>query len=146
MKKIIFWAVGFAIVIQVIRPDYTNQPIDKNITLDTDSQVMNVLKTSCYDCHSNETQYLWYHNVAPVSWVLSSNIENGRKALNFSNWKNIDPKVKLERLERAKKVVNNNMMPKSEYVLMHENAALGADEKRLLEAFFDAQIKELSVL
>lgn len=143
MNKIILWVVGITIAIQLIRPDFINNPVDENITLHADSQVMSVLKTSCYDCHSNETQYLWYHNVAPVSWVLSSNIESGRKAINFSEWKNIDPKVKLERLERAKKVVNNNMMPKSEYVMMHENATLSLEQKQLLETFFEAEIQAI---
>jgi len=143
MKKAVFWIVGVAVVIQFVRPDFTNPPVDDKIALNTDPHVMNVLKNSCYDCHSNETRYPWYHNVAPVSWVMSDNISNGRKALDFSNWANIDPKIKLQRLERAKQLVKIEMMPKREYVMMHKNAVLKADEKQILEQFFDAQIKEL---
>lgn len=143
MKMIVYFVVGIAIAIQFIRPDFKNTTVDEKIALNTDYKVMSVLKTSCYDCHSNETQYPWYHNVAPVSWIMSDHIERGRKALDFSNWANIDATVKLERLERAKQLVNNEMMPKHEYLLMHKNAVLNNKEKQTLEQFFDSQIKEL---
>lgn len=143
MKMTVYVAVGIAIAIQFIRPNFKNTAVDEKIALNTDHKVMSVLKTSCYDCHSNETHYPWYHNVAPVSWIMTDNIERGRAALDFSNWANIDAKVKLERLERAKQVVNNEMMPKREYLLMHKNAVLNNEAKQTLEHFFDEQIKEL---
>ncbi len=144
MKKTVYWVLGFAIAIQFIRPDFHNPKVNEEVALTTDTKVMSVLKTSCYDCHSNETKYPWYHNVAPMSWVMSNNINSGRKALDFSNWVNIDEKVKLERLQRAKQLVNNELMPKSEYVLMHKNAILNNEAKKTLEDFFDAQIQKLS--
>jgi hypothetical protein len=144
MKKIAYWVVGIAIAIQFIRPDFNNPKIDESVALNADSHVMSVLKTSCYDCHSSETKYPWYHNVAPMSWLMSNNIANGRKALDFSNWANIDAKVKLERLERAKQLVNIELMPKGEYLLMHKNAVLNREQKKVLESFFDAEIQNLS--
>ena len=143
MKKALFWVVGVAVAIQLIRPDFTNPPVDEKVALNTDPQVMNVLKNSCYDCHSSETKYPWYHNIAPMSWVMAENISSGRKALDFSNWANIAPDVKLQRLERAKLLVNVEMMPKHEYLWMHKNAVLNPQEKQTLEQFFDAQIKAL---
>jgi len=143
MKIVVFFVVAFAIVIQLFRPDFKNPAVDEKVALNTDPHVMNVLKTSCYDCHSNETKYPWYHNVAPVSWIMSNNINNGRKALDFSNWANIDDSVKLKRLERAKQLVSNELMPKHEYLLMHKNAVLTSEDKQTLEQFFDSQIKEL---
>jgi hypothetical protein len=140
MKKIAYWVIGIAIAIQFIRPDFQNPKIDEAVALNTDPKVMSLLKTSCYDCHSSETKYPWYHNIAPMSWVMSTNIDGGRAALDFSNWANIDPKVKLERLTRAKQLVSNEMMPKSEYLLLHKNAVLNTEEKKILEAFFDSQI------
>lgn len=143
MKKAVYWVLGFAIAIQFIRPDFKNPVVDEKVALNTDPKVMGVLKNSCYDCHSNETKYPWYHHIAPVSWVMSDNISSGRKALDFSNWANIDAKIKLERLERAKQLIGNDLMPKSEYLLMHKNAVLDHEAKEMLEQFFDAQIKEL---
>jgi hypothetical protein len=143
MKNVVFVVLGFAIAIQFIRPDFTNPAVDEKITLNGDPKVMSLLKTSCYDCHSNETKYPWYQNVAPVSWFLSDHIEQGRKALNFSNWANIDPNMRLKRLERAKQMISNDSMPKHEYLMMHKNAVLNNEEKQMLEDFFDSQIKEL---
>lgn len=138
-----YFVIGIAIMIQFIRPDFNNPPVDESVALNTDPHVMSVLKTSCYDCHSSETKYPWYQNVAPVSWIMSDNIVRGRKALDFSNWANLDAKVKLERLERAKKMITNEMMPKYEYLLMHKNAVLKNEDKQMLERFFDSQMKEL---
>ncbi|MDD2784733.1 MAG: heme-binding domain-containing protein [Sulfuricurvum sp.] len=143
MKIVVYFLVGFAIVIQLFSPDFKNPTVDEKVALNADPHVMNVLKTSCYDCHSDETKYPWYQNVAPVSWIMSDHIQRGRKALDFSNWANIDPKVKLLRLERATQVVKNEMMPKHEYLLMHKNAILNNEEKQTLEKFFDEQIIEL---
>ncbi len=143
MNKLVYVVIGVAIAIQFIRPGFINPAVDEKVALNTDPKVLSVLKTSCYDCHSSETKYPWYQNVAPVSWIMSDHIVRGRKALDFSNWANIDPKVKLLRLERAKQVINNDMMPKHDYLLMHKNAILNNEEKRTLEEFFDSQIQEL---
>lgn len=143
MKKIAYWVLGTAIAIQLVRPDFNNPKVDEKSALNTDEKVMSILKNSCYDCHSNETKYPWYHHIAPVSWVMADNIEGGRKALDFSTWANIDTNVKLERLKRAKQLINNEMMPKSDYLLMHKNAALTHEEKKILEEFFDSQIEKL---
>ncbi|MDD2830219.1 MAG: heme-binding domain-containing protein [Sulfuricurvum sp.] len=143
MKNVVIVVLGFAIAIQFIRPDFTNPAVDEKIALNGDPKVMSVLKTSCYDCHSSETQYPWYQNIAPVSWIMSDHITQGRKALDFSNWANIDTNMRLKRLERAKQMISNDLMPKHEYLLMHKNAVLNHEEKQLLEEFFDAQIKAL---
>jgi hypothetical protein len=143
MKKSVFWVLGIALVMQFIRPDFKNPLVDEKVALNTDPKIMNVLKNSCYDCHSSETKYPWYHNIAPVSWVMSDNIDSGRKAIDFSNWANMDAKVKVQRLERGKQLIANELMPKGEYVLMHKNAVLNNEEKQILEQFFDSQLKEL---
>lgn len=143
MKIVLYFVIVVAIAMQFIRPDFKNPAVDEKVTLNADPHVMSTLKTSCYDCHSSETKYPWYQNVAPVSWIMSDHIVRGRKALDFSNWATIDPKVKLLRLERAKQMVTNDMMPKHEYLVIHKNAVLTNEEKQMLEQFFDAQIKEL---
>lgn len=144
MKKIFFWIVGIALAIQFIRPDFTSASVDRTVTLQADIKTMNLIKNSCYDCHSNETNYPWYHNVAPISWVMADHINRGRKTLNFSEWDNIDPKIKLERLKRAKETINNHLMPKSEYVMLHEDALLAPHEQQWLGKFFDSEIQKLN--
>jgi len=58
----------------------------------------------------------------------------------------MDPKIKSERLERAKQVIYNHRMPKQEYLIMHENAVLTQEEKKVLEQFFDSEIEKLNTL
>ena len=141
--KLLIWIIGFFALIQLIRPDFHNPKIDENATLKTSPEVMSVLKGACYDCHSNETIYPWYKNMAPVSWVMADHINSGRKALNFSDWSNIDPVKKLERLKRAKHLVQINQMPDNQYQMMHKAANLTQTQKTLLNSFFDEQIKLL---
>lgn len=143
MKKILYWVFGIAIAIQFIRPDFKNPKVDETVALHADTKVMGILKGACYDCHSNETKYPWYHNIAPVSWVMADHIDSGRKAIDFSNWASLDAEVKLKRLKRAKQLVNNGLMPKGGYSLMHKEANLDKEKKEILEQFFDSQIKSI---
>ncbi|WP_331775420.1 heme-binding domain-containing protein [Sulfurospirillum sp. 1612] len=143
MKYAIFIVLGILLVIQVIRPDFTNPKVNPQEELHASVPVMKVLKSSCYDCHSNETKYPWYSNIAPVSWFMADHINRGRKALNFSNWAMIDPKVKLSRLKRVNHLIKRDLMPISNYTWMHKNAILKPKQKKLLEEFFDKQIQKL---
>ena len=104
---------------------------------------MNVLQPACYDCHSNETRYPWYSSIAPVSWMMAEHIEDGRKALNFSDWTKIDPKIKTERLQRAIQLLDHGTMPKSSYMLIHKDSILNKDQKETLKQFFIAEINKL---
>ena len=54
-------------------------------------EVVELIQTSCYDCHSNLTTYPWYSNIAPVSWWLKGHIDHGREKLNFSEWDSYTP-------------------------------------------------------
>jgi hypothetical protein len=135
--------LGIIFIIQFIRPDFTNPKVNQAVALNTDIKVSKVLKVSCYDCHSSETKYPWYSKVAPASWIISDHINRGRSALDFSNWENIAPNVKLERLKRAKHLVMNDLMPKHDYLFMHKDAVLSNTDRKILEDFFDSQIQTL---
>lgn len=143
IKKTFFWILGIAVAIQFIRPDFQNPQIDETIALHADSHVMGILKRSCYDCHSNETKYPWYKGVAPFSWSMASHINEGRKALNFSNWNNIHKDIRIKRLERANHLIKIEHMPLGSYTWIHKNAILNKEQKRLLEEFFSKEIKKL---
>jgi hypothetical protein len=72
------------VVIQFIRIDSTNPPVDGDIL--TSTVVKSVLRRACYDCHSNETAWPWYSLIAPISWLLAWDVREGRDELNFSMW------------------------------------------------------------
>jgi len=140
-KSILFLAVTL-IGIQFISLDKTNPKVDENLTLHTDIKVMNILKKSCYDCHSYETKWSIYSDIAPLSFGVVAHVEDGRKALNFSTYKNLDSKIKDKRFQRAIVLIKNERMPVSNYLAFHEEARMTKDEKNLLIDWFEKESKE----
>ncbi len=130
------------LAIQLIRPEKTNPPVDEALTLKAPDNVMKILKTSCYDCHSNETKWPWYSQIAPLSWNIIGHVNDGRDALNFSKWSEIDPKIKTKRLKRSIKTINNGMMPLSNYLMMHEAAQLSNEQKKTIIDWCNKELKK----
>jgi hypothetical protein len=87
-------------------------------------------RQACFDCHSNITEYPWYSNVAPVSWLLQRDVEDGRKVLDFSEWnraQDTDLAAVVESLEEDE-------MPPWYYRLLHEDSRLSALERQQLQS------------
>jgi hypothetical protein len=82
---------------------------------------------ACYDCHSNETRWPWYSNVAPVSWLVQHDVDEGRQVLNFSEWDRSQPEA-----GEAAEQVQEGKMPLWYYVLLHSEARLNETEKDTL--------------
>ena len=142
MKKLLLIIIIIFALIQLIRPDRTNPPVDENIALHAPGKVAAILKRSCYDCHSNETVWPWYSNIAPLSWSIVAHVNDGRKALNFSKWAKIDPKTKAKRLKRAIKTTANGMMPLSTYLWIHKDAKLSKEDKEILKTWFEEELEK----
>ncbi len=132
MKKFLLIVIVLLIAIQFIPTDKTNPQIDDKIKLNTSNEVMDILKRSCYDCHSHETKWPNYSAIAPMSWNIIGHVNDGRKALNYSEWKNIDQKIKIKRIERTIKTVNNGMMPLPNYLRFHDEAILSDADKNII--------------
>src|ERR1043166_829876 len=90
LKIIAILLVVLVVGIQAIRPARTNPPFDESQTINAKTQmtpeVAAIFDRSCRDCHSNKTVWPWYTNVAPVSWWLSNHVNDGRRAMNMSEW------------------------------------------------------------
>jgi Haem-binding domain len=91
--------------------------------------VHQILKTSCYDCHSNNTQYPWYNNIQPVAWWLSHHVKEGKRALNFSEFASYSIRKKYKKLDGLIKEIQSSKMPLSSYTLIHRYAILTPDQK-----------------
>ena len=107
--------------------------------------VQQILKVSCYDCHSNNTVYPWYTNIQPVGWWLNHHVEEGKEHLNFNEFTNIPPTEKrttrerqLKKLEEIKETVEEGEMPLSSYTLIHTNAKLTKEQRQLLINWADS--------
>jgi hypothetical protein len=131
------------VVAQVIRPARTNPPVDASRTIQAQlavpPDVSEIFGRSCRDCHSNTTVWPWYSNVAPVSWLLVSHVNNGRRHMSLSNWGDYTPKEARERLEEMCKEVREGEMPMSSYVLAHTSAALTDRDRETLCAWSERE-------
>lgn len=88
------------------------------------------LQVSCYDCHSNNTNYPWYNKVQPVSWFLESHINEGKAELNFNEWNSLSNRRKSSKLRSIIKQIESNKMPMESYTLIHKEAFFSEVEKQ----------------
>jgi heme-binding protein len=118
--------------IQFIRPQRTNPPVDPARTIEAYTNippdVHATLRRACMDCHSNETRWPWYSNVAPVSWLLVSHVNEARSHVNLSEW---DVRMKRRsgpRPEQLCEEVQSGEMPLTSYLLLHRDARLSKSD------------------
>jgi hypothetical protein len=91
--------------------------------------VQAVFKTSCYDCHSNNTNYPWYNNIQPVAWWLADHVKEGKKELNFSEFATYRIGRQYRKLEEINKEIEEGEMPLESYTVIHGNAKLSEQQK-----------------
>ena len=96
-------------------------------------EINNLLKTSCYDCHSNNTEYPWYNKIQPVSWFLEGHIDEAKEELNFSEFGAYSNRKKNSKLKSVISQIKDDEMPLSSYTLLHKDATLSESDKVLLE-------------
>jgi hypothetical protein len=136
-KQRIIVAIGLLVAFsQVIRPDRTNPPEDPDATafavLGVTPEVARIFQKSCLDCHSNRTQWPWYSNVAPVSWLVIHDVDEGRQHLNLSDWAGLPDYRAQHELEEICEHVRDGAMPLRQYVWIHREARLTDAEKAIL--------------
>ncbi len=137
-KKILIGLIIVLVVIQFIPANLpevkTDNPDDLLANYDVPEDIGNLLRASCYDCHSNETVYPWYSHVAPVSFLVSRDTREGREHLNFSEWKSWGKLDQLEALDEISEEVEEGEMPMKIYPIMHPDARLSdEDRERIVE-------------
>ena len=152
MKTILKAAVVLALVVFVAiqfinRPDRTNPSEDPSMTITSrlavPEDVRAMLDRSCADCHSNRTRWPWYSAVAPVSWLVAADVEEGREHLNFSAWGSYSRKRQASRMEMIATVVDKDEMPMKSYLLLHPDAELSEADKDLLCSWAEDQSDSL---
>jgi mono/diheme cytochrome c family protein len=125
--RILLVLVGLFALAQAIPygRDHTNPPAVAEPNWDS-ARTRQLAVTACFDCHSNETKWPWYTNVAPVSWLVQSDVNGGRGALNFSEWGG------NREVADVVDAVRSGDMPPLQYTLIHGNARLSGSEKAAL--------------
>lgn len=131
IRRFIKWGglgvLGFLVLAQAVPygRSHTNPPVTKEPAWDSAATRTQAVK-SCFDCHSNKTTWPWYSNVAPMSWLVQSDVDGGRNILNFSEWD------KPQEGRDAADVVRAEEMPPLQYTLIHRGAKMSDAER---EAF-----------
>lgn len=128
LRRVALASLGLFLLIQVVPYGRThgNPPVTRAARWSS-RRGEQLARQSCYDCHSNLTRWRWYANVAPVSWLVAHDVEDGRGALNFSEWDRGQPGVG-ELVEQ----VEGGGMPPLQYTLAHPSASLSASERSQL--------------
>ena len=117
---------GFALIQLVpYGRNHSNPPVVKEPVWNT-PQTRDLAQRACFDCHSNETVWPGYSNIAPISWLIQRDVDEGRRRLNFSEWG-----MGRQRLRELAEVIGEDHMPPVYYVLLHPNAQLTPAEKEI---------------
>jgi hypothetical protein len=130
-KRIGILVVVLLIAIQFWPVDRTNPKVVSDLQAPPD--VKQVLRQACYNCHSYETVWPWYSRVAPVSWMILSDVNEAREHLNFSDWESIPPGDRPATTKRIWKMVETGEMPLLMYRIMHPEARLSGDQKTIIK-------------
>ena len=133
VKMVIFALVAFLIVIQFVQPHRTNPPVIPSkalaVHVTVPDEVQSTLMRACGDCHTNQTIWPWYSHVAPLSWMITDDVNQGRRHMNFQDWEAQEsPKQATDHLVDICKEAREKGMPPFSYRLVHKNSRLTPQE------------------
>ena len=137
MKKVLSVVFGLVVVgaigLQVVPVERSNPPVTMEIS--APDHVMQILRKSCYDCHSNETVWPWYAYVAPVSWQVAEDVNHGRRNVNFSEWDQYDADDRQHLIEECAEEASRRKMPLEKYLITHPDAELSDQQIEVLKTW-----------
>jgi len=135
-KKILLALLMVFIAIQFIQPAHNISgqvlPTDITKTVNVPDKVLDIFKNACYDCHSNNTHYPWYVYIQPMGWMMARHIKNGKDNLNFNDFGSYSKRKQANKLRAIETSIKEGTMPLSSYVIMHTDARLSAEGKKLI--------------
>ena len=139
--------IGLAILVVLVGIQFvstrTNQSsevpsTDFILTYKVPDEVGQTLHTSCYNCHSNNTNYPWYSHVQPVGWFLKNHIKKGKAELNFNEFGSYSVRKQKSKLKSMASQIEQDEMPLPSYTLIHRDARLTPESKKLLVDYLNA--------
>lgn len=134
LKYLLIVALIALVIMQFIRPDKNEAGYESVKFFETETRpsptVAGILKENCYDCHSDNTRYPWYSEVAPFSYWLADHIKHGNSKFNVSAWKDYSIKKKDHKLEELLEMIEKGEMPLDSYTWLH--GKLSEDETKLI--------------
>ena len=118
------------IIIQFIPVDRDNPEVQEEIA--APAEVKTILQRSCYDCHSNKTEWPFYSYIAPVSWFVANDVQEAREDMNFTEWNKYDAEDKSHFREDILELVEKGAMPLKSYKTMHPDSEVSQSEIEII--------------
>lgn len=130
LKRLGIGSIFILIALQFVPVERTNPP--EHGQSGAPAQVETILRRACYDCHSNETNWPWYSQIAPASLLMARDVKEGRREVNFSTWDQYDAGRRARKLKEIAKEVQDGDMPPWYYVPLHPDAKLSAADSEIV--------------
>lgn len=105
------------------------------------ANVAAILKVSCYDCHSNNTRYPWYSELQPGAWFMARHIKKGKEELNLDEFNDYSKRRKKAKIKSIISQIEKEEMPLKSYLLLHPDAGLTPNKKKVLLQFFQSELE-----
>lgn len=134
-------AVGVGVILQFVPVKGIGHNPPGRHKVDAPPDVEAVLRKSCFDCHSNETQWPFYARIAPSSWLMARDVNKGRARLNMSDWGEVDEEERAIDRKDMWEQVEAGEMPPWFYLPLHPSARLSDSERALLKNWMMAEKK-----
>ena len=129
--KIIVLILALAFIAIQLVPVKRDNPAGKD-TFNAPANVKEIIVRSCYDCHSNQTRWLWYSYVAPISWIASDHVHEAREEMNLSNWAKLPPEKQKRKMWSMLEHIEEGEMPLSHYLTFHPEAKLSKKDRDVM--------------
>ncbi len=129
------------ILIQFFQPEKNEQGNGSDNIINNKeipAEIKEIITVSCLDCHSNQTNYKWYDNIAPASWMVHDHISDGKRHLNFSDWGKMKNFDKITALNNISSEISEKKMPLKSYTFMHKEAKLSDEKIQLLSKWCES--------
>lgn len=140
--------LGLLVIIQFFRIEQNNPPITEEEQFSkvesVPANVLSIFQRACYDCHSNETQWPWYADVAPVSWIVGDHVQEAREEMNFSEWGSFSLEKRDHKLEEIIEEVSEGEMPERAYAAWHPEALISPADTSIMFSWIRTKRRELS--
>jgi hypothetical protein len=146
-KRILVFLLVVLVIIQFMRPaknlSATTSANDITTLYAVPANVNTILVKACNDCHSNNTRYPWYSRLQPVAWWLNDHIQEGKRELNFNEFKSYSLRKQYNKLKEIDDQVKKGEMPLQSYTIVHTDARLSNEEKATLTNWADGIRKSM---
>src|SRR5690606_26519264 len=146
MKKSILKKATIMVIVLLVAIQFFKTKENKSIQVsenaitqhyDVPENIQNILKTSCYDCHSNYTNYHWYNKIQPINWWLADHINEGKEELNLDEFNAYSTKKKLHKLDEVIETIKDNEIPLKSYTHTHSNSKVSDKDKNEIYSSVD---------